>query len=155
IAVIVGSGIGGALSLADHTRVFDTKGPRRVSPVFIPMALVDSAAAMIAIDQQIKGPNFAVVSACATGVNAICEAVEMIKRGDADVALSGGVEAALSPLTFAGFNVMGALSTRNDDPASACRPFDSTRDGFVMGEGAGILVLEHEDHAKARGAKIY
>ncbi len=155
IGVIVGSGIGGALSLADHTRIYDTKGPRRVSPVFIPMALIDSGAAMIAIDQQIKGPNFAVVSACATGVNAIGEAVEMIKRGDVDVVLSGGVEAALSPLTFAGFNVMGALSTRNDDPASACRPFDSTRDGFVMGEGAGIVVLEHEEHAKARGAKIY
>jgi len=155
IAVIVGSGIGGALSLADHTRVFDTKGPRRVSPVFIPMALVDSAAGMIAIDQQLNGPNFAVVSACATGVNAIGEAVEMIKRGDADVAVSGGVEAALSPLTFAGFNVMGALSTRNDDPATACRPFDSTRDGFVMGEGAGIVILEREDYARARGAKIY
>jgi 3-oxoacyl-[acyl-carrier-protein] synthase II len=155
IAVIVGSGIGGALSLAEHTRVFDAKGPRRVSPIFVPMALVDSAAGQIAIDQHVKGPNFAVVSACATGTNAIGEATEMIKRGDADVVIAGGVEAALSPLTVAGFNVMHALSTRNDDPASACRPFDSTRDGFVMGEGAGILILEHEAHARARGAKIY
>jgi 3-oxoacyl-[acyl-carrier-protein] synthase II len=155
IGIYLGSGIGGALSLAEHTRVFDKKGPKRVSPIFVPMALVDSAAGMVAIDQQIKGPNMAIVSACATGANAIGEAAEVIKRGDADVVICGGTEAALSPLTFAGFNVMGALSTRNDDPATACRPFDSTRDGFVMSEGAGILVLESEEHAKARGAKIY
>jgi 3-oxoacyl-[acyl-carrier-protein] synthase II len=155
VAVIIGSGIGGALSLADHTRIYDIKGPKRVSPIFVPMALIDSAAGMVAIDKQIKGPNMAVVSACATGTNAIGEAAEMIKRGDVDAAICGGVEAALSPLTFAGFNVMGALSTRNDDPATACRPFDATRDGFVMSEGTGIVVLEHEDHAKARGAKVY
>ncbi len=155
VAVVIGSGIGGALSLADHTRIYDAKGPKRVSPIFVPMALVDSAAGMVAIDQQIKGPNMAVVSACATGTNAVGEASELIKRGDADAVVCGGVEAALSPLTFAGFNVMGALSTRNDDPATACRPFDATRDGFVMSEGAGILVIELEEHAKARGAKIY
>jgi 3-oxoacyl-[acyl-carrier-protein] synthase II len=155
VAVVIGSGVGGALSLADHTRTFDAKGPKRVSPIFVPMALVDSAAGMVAIDQQIKGPNMAVVSACATGTNAIGEAAEWIKRGDADAVICGGVEAALSPLTIAGFNMMGALSTRNDDPATACRPFDATRDGFVMSEGAGIVVLEHEAHARARGAKIY
>lgn len=155
VAVVIGSGIGGALSIADHTRVYDAKGPKRVSPIFVPMALIDSAAGMVAIDKQIKGPNLAVVSACATGTNSIGEAAELIKRGDADAVVCGGVEAALSPLTFAGFNVMGALSTRNDDPATACRPFDATRDGFVMSEGTGIVVLEHEDHAKARGAKIY
>lgn len=155
IGVIVGSGIGGALAIADHTRVYDTKGPKRVSPVFLPMALIDSAPGMIAIDQQIKGPNFSVVSACATGVNAIGESAEIIKRGDADVVIAGGVESALLPLTIAGFNVMNALSTRNDDPATACRPFDSTRDGFVIGDGAGIVVLEHEEYARARGARIY
>jgi 3-oxoacyl-[acyl-carrier-protein] synthase II len=155
VAVVIGSGVGGALSLADHTRTFDAKGPKRVSPIFVPMALVDSAAGMVAIDQQIKGPNMAVVSACATGTNAVGEAAEWIKRGDADAVICGGVEAALSPLTIAGFNMMGALSTRNDDPATACRPFDATRDGFVMSEGSGILVLEHEAHARARGAKIY
>ncbi len=155
IAVIIGSGIGGALSIADHTRVYDSKGPRRVSPIFVPMALIDSAAGMVAIDQQIKGPNFAVVSACASGTNALGEAAEMIKRGDVDVVVAGGTEAALSPLTFAGFNVMGALSTRNDDPATSCRPFDSTRDGFVMSEGCGVIVVESEEHALARGAHIY
>ncbi len=155
IAVMVGRGIGGALSIAEQARVYESKGPRRVSPIFIPMVLVDSAAGMIAIDQNIKGPNFAIVSACATGVNALGEAAEFIKRGDADIVISGGAEAAISPLAFAGFGNMGVLSTRNDDPATACRPFDSTRDGFVMGEGAAILVLEREDHALARGARIY
>ncbi len=155
IAVIVGSGIGGALSIAEHAHILDSKGPKRVSPIFIPMALVDSAAGMIAIDQQIKGPNFAVVSACATGVNALGEAAEVIKRGDVDVVVAGGVESAIAPLAFAGFNNMGVLSTRNDDPASACRPFDATRDGFAMGEGAAIFILEREEHARARGAKIY
>ncbi|MGB8646719.1 MAG: beta-ketoacyl-ACP synthase II [Anaerolineae bacterium] len=155
VAVVVGSGIGGAIGLIENTHTFIAKGPKRVSPIFIPMVLIDSAAGMIAIDQQAKGPNLAIVTACATGANAIGESAEMIKRGDADVVIAGGVEAAMFPLTFAGFNVMGALSTRNDDPASACRPFDTTRDGFVMSEGAGILILENEEHAQARGAKIY
>ncbi len=155
IGVVVGSGIGGALSIADHTRVYDTKGPKRVSPIFIPMALIDSAAANIAIDQQIIGPNIAVISACATGTNALGEAAEVIKRGDADVVIAGGCEAAISPLSIAGFNTMGALSKRNDDPATACRPFDATRDGFVFSEGAAIVVMERDDYAKARGAKIY
>ncbi len=155
IGVVCGSGIGGLEGLIDNTRALDNKGPKRVSPLFIPMALIDSAAGMIAIDQQIKGPNLAIVTACATGANAIGEAAEMIRRGDVEAAVVGGVEAALFPLTFAGFNVMNALSTRNDDPATACRPFDSTRDGFVMSEGAAMLVLENEEHARARGARIY
>ncbi len=155
IAVVVGSGIGGAVSIADQVKILETKGPRRVSPFFIPMILVDTAAGQIAIEFGIKGPNMAVVSACATGCNVIGEAAEMIKRGDVDAVIAGGVEACLKPIVFAGFNVMGVLSTRNDEPASACRPFDATRDGFAMGEGAGILVLENADHARARGARVY
>lgn len=155
VAVIVGSGIGGAVSVADQVKIMETKGPRRVSPFFIPMILVDTAAGQIAIEFGFKGPNMAVVSACATGCNVIGEAAEMIKRGDVDVVVSGGVEACLKPIVFAGFNVMGVLSTRNEEPERACRPFDATRDGFAMGEGAGILVLENADHARARGARIY
>ncbi len=155
IAVVVGSGVGGAVSIADQVKVLETKGPRRVSPFFIPMILVDTAAGQIAIEFGIKGPNMAVVSACATGCNVIGEAAEMIKRGDAEVVVSGGVEACLKPVVFAGFNVMGVLSTRNEEPERACRPFDATRDGFAMGEGGGILVLEDSEHARARGAHIY
>jgi len=154
-AIIIGSGIGGGLHSAEQGKILETKGARRVSPFFIPMILVDTAAAQVAIEHGITGPNMAIVSACATGGNAIGEAAEMIKRGDVDIAVCGGTEACLVPLAFAGFNVMGAISTRNDDPARACRPFDATRDGMVMGEGAGILILESEDHARARGAKIY
>lgn len=155
IAVIIGSGIGGALTLIEQAKILETKGVRRVSPFFIPMVLVDTAAGQVAIENGIKGPNMAIVSACATGGNAIGEAAEMIKRGDVDVAVTGGTEACLHPVVFAGFNQMGALSTRNESPETACRPFDATRDGFVLGEGAGILVLENEEHARARGAKIY
>lgn len=155
IAVVIGSGVGGALSAAEQVKVLETRGPRRVSPFFIPMILVDTAPGQVAIEFGIKGPNMAVVSACATGVNAIGEAAEMIKRGDVDVVICGGTEACLHPVTIAGFNVMGVLSTRNEIPAEAARPFDATRDGFVMGEGAGILVLENEAHARARGARIY
>ncbi len=155
IAVVVGSGVGGAVSIADQVKILETKGPRRVSPFFIPMILVDTAAGQIAIEFGIKGPNMAVVSACATGCNVIGEAAEMIKRGDVDSVVAGGVEACLKPIVFAGFNVMGVLSTRNEEPDKACRPFDATRDGFAMGEGAGILVLENADHARARGARIY
>lgn len=155
IAVIIGSGIGGALTLIEQAKILETKGARRVSPFFIPMVLVDTAAGQVAIEFGIKGPNMAIVSACATGGNAIGEAAEMIKRGDVDVAVTGGAEACLHPVVVAGFNNMGALSTRNESPETACRPFDATRDGFVMSEGAGILVLENEEHARARGAKVY
>lgn len=155
IAVVVGSGIAAAMGIADQTRVYDAKGPRRVSPLFIPMALVDSPAGQIAIDLNIKGLNMAVVTACATGTTALGEAAYIIKRGDADVVLCGGTESAISPLSFCGFNVMNALSTRNDDPAAACRPFDAARDGFVISEGTAILVVESEEHARARGARIY
>jgi 3-oxoacyl-[acyl-carrier-protein] synthase II len=155
IAVVIGSGVGGALGVPEQAKILETRGARRVSPFFIPMILVDTAAGQIAIDFGIKGPNMAVVSACATGVNAIGEAAEMVKRGDVDVAICGGTEACLAPLAVAGFNVMGAISTRNEEPAKACRPFDATRDGFVLGEGAGILVIENAEHARARGAKIY
>ncbi len=155
IAVIVGSGVGGALAISDQIKILETRGPRRVSPFFIPMILVDTAAGQIAIEFGIKGPNMAVVSACATGGNAIGEAAEMVKRGDVEMAICGGAEACLHPVVFAGFNVMGVLSTRNDEPDKACRPFDVNRDGFAMGEGAGILVLENAEHARARGARIY
>lgn len=154
VAVTIGSGIGGAISLPEQGQILLTKGAKRVSPFFIPMTLVDSAAGQVAIDLKVKGMNFATVSACATGTNSIGEAAEIIKRGDADVVLCGGTEACIAPLAIAGFNVMGALSMRNDDPAGACRPFDATRDGFVMSEGAAVVVLEREDHALARGARI-
>jgi 3-oxoacyl-[acyl-carrier-protein] synthase II len=155
IAIIIGSGVGGSLSAVEQGKILDTKGPRRVSPFFIPMMLVDTAAGQVAIEFGITGPNMAVVSACATGGNAIGEAAEMIKRGDVDAVICGGSEACLVPLAFAGFNVMGAISTRNDEPTKASRPFDATRDGMVMGEGAGILILENAEYARARGAKIY
>ncbi|MBI5034898.1 MAG: beta-ketoacyl-ACP synthase II [Chloroflexi bacterium] len=155
IAIIIGSGVGGGMAIGDQFKILETKGPRRVSPFFIPMMLVDTAGAQVAIEFGIKGPNMAIVSACATGGNAIGEAAEMIKRGDVDIAICGGTEACLSPLSIAGFNSMGAISTRNDEPTKASRPFDATRDGMVMGEGAGVLVMESEEHARARGAKIY
>jgi 3-oxoacyl-[acyl-carrier-protein] synthase II len=155
IAVVIGSGVGGALSTAEQVKILETRGPRRVSPFFIPMILVDTAPGQVAIEFGIKGPNMAVVSACATGGNAIGEAAEMIKRGDVDAVICGGAEACLQPIAFAGFNVMGAISTRNDAPDKACRPFDATRDGFVLSEGAGVLVMENAEHARARGARIY
>ena len=155
IAVVIGSGIGGALSIVEQNKILETRGARRVSPFIIPMILVDTAPAYVAIEFGIKGPNMPVVAACSTGGNAIGEAAEMIRRGDVDAVICGGAEACLAPLVFAGFNVMGALSTRNDAPAQACRPFDATRDGFVMGEGAGIMVLENAAHAQARGARVY
>jgi 3-oxoacyl-[acyl-carrier-protein] synthase II len=155
IAVVIGSGVGGALSVPEQAKILETRGARRVSPFFIPMILIDTAPGQVAIEFGIKGPNMAVVSACATGANAIGEAAEMIRRGDVDVVICGGTEACLAPLAVAGFNNMGAISTRNDEPAKACRPFDATRDGFVLGEGAGILVMENAEHARARGAKIY
>ena len=155
IGVIVGSGIGGITSTLDNHLVMLERGVRKVSPFMITNTLVDSAAGKIAIEFNLHGPNHAVVSACASGTAAVGEAFELLRRGDAEVMLAGGAESTLSPLVVSGFDVMGALSQHNDDPAGACRPFDSTRDGFVMSEGAAILVLETEAHALARKARIY
>lgn len=155
IAVLIGSAGGAATTVGENTKIYETKGPRRVSPIFLPMMLVDTAGALVAIDLGIRGPNFAIVSACATGTNAVGEAAEYIKRGDADVALCGGTDAPLFAVAIAGFNIMGVLSRRNDEPTAASRPFDLTRDGFVLSEGAGVLVLESEEHALRRGARIY
>jgi 3-oxoacyl-[acyl-carrier-protein] synthase II len=154
VGVVIGTGIGGIGTLLDQNDVLHERGPERISPFLIPMMISDSAAGMLAIRVGVRGPNMSIATACASGNNAIGEATEMIRRGAADVMLAGASEAALVPLAMAGMNVMGALSTRNDDPQTASRPFDRERDGFLMGEGAGILVLEALEHARARGAKI-
>lgn len=154
VGVVVGSGIGGIGTLSEQVGVMAEKGPDRVSPFLVPMMISDTAAGMAAIHLGVRGPNMAVVTACASGNNAIGEATEMIRRGAADAMLAGGAEAAIVPITIAGMNVMGALSTRNDDPQTASRPFDKTRDGFVMGEGGVMLVIESLEHARARGANI-
>lgn len=154
VGVVVGSGIGGIGTLSEQVGVMTEKGPDRVSPFLVPMMISDTAAGMTAIHLGVRGPNMAVVTACASGNNAIGEATEMIRRGAADAMLAGGAEAAIVPITIAGMNVMGALSTRNDDPQAASRPFDKTRDGFVMGEGGVMLVIESLEHARARGANI-
>ena len=154
IGVIVGSGIGGMETFEEqHTNLIQ-KGHRRVSPFFIPMMISDMAAGQVSITFGLKGPNFGTVSACASGANAIGEALRMLRAGDADIMLCGGAEATITPMAVAGFGNMRALSTRNDDPQHASRPFDIGRDGFVIGEGAGMLVLETEAHAKARGANL-
>jgi 3-oxoacyl-[acyl-carrier-protein] synthase II len=155
IGVVIGSGIGGIETLFEQTLVYLQRGANRVSPLMVPMMIADTAPAMVAIHLGVRGPNFAIVTACATGTNAIGEATEMIRRGDADVVLAGGSEAAIMPVSVAGLNVMGAISTRNDNPQGASRPFDLNRDGFVMGEGAAVLVMEALDHAIGRGAHIY
>ncbi|MBC7257742.1 MAG: beta-ketoacyl-ACP synthase II [Chloroflexi bacterium] len=155
VAVIVGTGIGGMATLAQQLHALDERGPRRVSPFFIPMVLADTAAGNIAIEYGIRGPNLAVISACASGANCIGEAAMMIRHGRVDKAICGAAEAGILRLAIAAFNVMGAVSRRNDEPTRACRPFDVHRDGFVMGEGAGILVLEKLEDAQARGAHIY
>jgi 3-oxoacyl-[acyl-carrier-protein] synthase II len=155
IGVVVSSTVGGIVTLLEQYETLKSRGPRRVSPFFIPMMLSDTPSAQVAIEYGVRGPNMAVITACATGTNAIGEAFEMITRGAADVMLAGGTDAGLHPLTIAGFNVMGALSTHNEDPAGACRPFDADRDGFVVSEGAAVLVIEHLEHALARGATIY
>ncbi len=154
IGVVIGTGIGGIHTLIEQYHVFQERGPSRVSPFLVPMMLPDSAGSMVAIHFGLRGPNLAVITACATGNNAIGEATEMIRRNQADVMLAGGSEAAILPVAMAGMNVMNALSTRNDDPQRASRPFDLNRDGFVMGEGAAVLVLEELEFARARGAKI-
>jgi len=154
-AVIVGSGIGGIGTVTQQAKILHERGPNRVSPFLIPMILPETASSMVAIEFGLKGPNMAVTSACATGANAIGEAYEMIRRGVADMAVAGGTEAGVVPISVAGFAVMRALSERNDDPEHASRPFDKDRDGFVPAEGAGILVLETLEHARERGASIY
>lgn len=154
IGVVIGTGIGGIHTLTEQYQVFQERGCSRVSPFLVPMMLPDSAGSMVAIRFGLRGPNLAVITACATGNNAIGEATEMIRRGQADVMLAGGSEAAILPIAMAGMSVMGALSTRNDDPPRASRPFDLHRDGFVMGEGAAVLVLEELEFARRRGATI-
>ncbi|MGB7340911.1 MAG: beta-ketoacyl-ACP synthase II [Phototrophicaceae bacterium] len=155
IGVIVGSGIGGLHSIIESQLTLDTKGHRAVSPLAIPKSLIDSAAGNVSMQFGLNGPNFCITTACATGNNAIGEATAIIQRGQAKVMLASASEAAIIPMTLAGFNNMKALSQRNDEPLTASRPFDATRDGFVPGEGAATLVLEDLDHALARGAKIY
>lgn len=155
VGVMVGSGIGGILTMFEQYDALLARGPRRVSAFTVPSMLANSASAQVALQLGARGPNLAPVLACATGNAAIGEAFEQIRRGRADVMLAGGSEAAFCRLAFAGFDVMSALSTRNDNPAAACRPFDAGRDGFVMGEGAGMVVLESLHHAQARGATIY
>jgi 3-oxoacyl-[acyl-carrier-protein] synthase II len=155
VGIVIGSGVAGIATLLEQYDVFKTSGPQRVSPFLIPMMLADTPAAQTAIHYGLRGPNMAVISACATGTNVVGEAFEMVARGAADAMLAGGSEAGLVPVAIAGFNVMGALSTRNDDPARACRPFDADRDGFVISEGSAILVLESLEHALARSATIY
>jgi 3-oxoacyl-[acyl-carrier-protein] synthase II len=155
IGVVTGSGVGGIGTLeTQHTNLI-SKGPSRVSPYFVPMMIVDMAAGIVSMRNRLKGPNFATVSACASGANAVGEAFRILQNGDADVMVAGGSEAAVTPMTVAGFSSMKALSKRNDEPARASRPFDRDRDGFVLGEGAGIVVMEALEHAKARGARIY
>jgi len=155
IGVIIGSGIGGASTWEEQHRVLLERGPGRVSPFFVPMLMLNGGSGIVSIAIGAKGPNFAVVSACATGGHAIGEASRAIQHGEADAMICGGSEAALTPLSLAGFGTMKAMSTRNDEPARAVRPFDAGRDGFVMGEGAGILVLEAWEQAEQRGAHIY
>jgi 3-oxoacyl-[acyl-carrier-protein] synthase II len=152
--VIVGSGIGGIEVFEEQVEKLHKRGPRRVSPFFIPMMISNMAAGNVAIYANAKGPNLNTVTACASGTSAIGEAFETIKRGAADIMIAGGTEAAITPSVLAGFGNMKALSTRNDDPQAASRPFDKDRDGFVMGEGAGVIILEELETAKARGANI-
>ena len=154
VGILIGSGIGGIITLIEQYEVMRQRGPERVSPFLIPMMISDGAAGNIAIRVGARGPNMSLATACASGTNALGEAAEMIRRGAADVMIAGASEAAISAIAMAGMNVMTALSTRNDDPQKASRPFDKDRDGFVMGEGAGILILESLEYAQARGANI-
>lgn len=155
VGVIIGSGIGGMFTYESQLKVLAERGPRKVSPFTIPSLIGNMCAGLVAIDLGARGPNFGIVSACATGTHAIGEAAHAIRRGDADVMITGGSEAAITPFSYASFCSMKAMSTRNDAPQKACRPFDKNRDGFIMGEGSGVLVLESLEHAQARGARIY
>jgi 3-oxoacyl-[acyl-carrier-protein] synthase II len=155
IGVTIGSGIGGMHVFEEQCKILFERGPRKISPFFVPMMIPDIAAGQISITFGLGGPNFAVVSACSTGGHSIHVAMRLIQSGEADVILAGGTEAAVNHMGVGGFNALKALSTRNDEPQRASRPFDRDRDGFVIGEGAGILVLEELEHAKARGARIH
>ncbi len=155
VGVILGTGIGGIRVLEEQQTIYLQKGPDRCSPFMVPMMIANMAAGQLAIHFGAKGPNSCTVTACASGSNAIGDAFRLIQRGDVQAVITGGTEAAITPLSIAGFASMKALSTRNNEPEKACRPFDRDRDGFVMGEGAGILLLEELNHARARGAKIY
>ncbi len=155
IGCVIGSGIGGLPMIESTHTELTNRGPRRISPFFVPATIINMTAGHVSMRFGFKGPNIAIVTACTTGLHCIGEAGRMIEYGDADVMVAGGSEATVSPLGIGGFAAMRALSTRNDDPATASRPWDKDRDGFVLGEGAGILVLEEYEHAKARGAKIY
>jgi len=154
IGVYIGSGIGGLITMHDQFKVLYSKGPDRISPFFINMMIVDGATGIVSILTGAKGPNIAMVSACATSANTIGEAWETIRRGDAKAMIAGGAEKGITPIAMAAFDNMHALSRRNDDPQGACRPFDATRDGFVMGEGSDMMILEDLDFACARGARI-
>lgn len=155
VGIIIGSGIGGLTNITATTRQLSESGPRVVTPFFIPGSIINIVAGYLAIRTGAKGPNYAVVSACATSNHALADAFHTIRRGEADVMIAGGTEASVIDVAFAGFCSMRAMSKRNDAPEKASRPFDKDRDGFVLGEGAGIFILEEEEHAKARGAKIY
>lgn len=155
VGVIVGTGMGGLHTIESYHRAFLEKGPRRISPFFIPMLIINMASGTISIRLGAKGPNCSVVTACASGSHSVGASFRIIQRGEADAMVTGGTEACITALGVGGFNAMKALSTRNDEPQKASRPFDLGRDGFVMGEGAGIVVLEELEHARKRGARIY
>ncbi len=155
IGCVIGSGIGGLPLIENMHTEYVNRGPRRISPFFVPATIINMIAGHVSMRYGFKGPNIAIVTACTTGLHCIGDAGRMIEYGDADVMIAGGSEATVSPLGIGGFAAMRALSTRNDDPATASRPWDKDRDGFVLGEGAGVLVLEEYEHAVARGAKIY
>ena len=155
VGVVVGTGLGGLPTLEKYHSILLERGPGRISPFFIPMLIANEAPGHIAIQFGMKGPNLCIVTACATGAHSIGESFRIIQYGDADVMVAGGTEANLTPLTVGGFNAMKALSTRNDAPEKASRPFEKDRDGFVVSEGCGIIIMEELEHAKKRGAKIY
>lgn len=155
MGVIVGSGIGGLQRIEETQKDYLERGARRISPFFVPASLINLVSGQLSIMLGLKGPSYAVVSACTTGLHSVGDAGRLIEYGDADVMIAGGTESTVSPLGIGGFAAMRALSTRNDDPTTASRPWDVDRDGFVLGEGAGVLVLEEYEHAKRRGAKIY
>ncbi|HBR21169.1 MAG TPA: beta-ketoacyl-[acyl-carrier-protein] synthase II [Nitrospiraceae bacterium] len=155
IGVIIGSGMGGLPAIEHYHSVLLEKGPRRITPFFIPMLIINLAGGHVSMKYGAKGPNSAVATACATGSHSIGDAFKIIQRGDADAMIAGGTESVITPMAIGGFNAMKALSTRNDEPEKASRPFDADRDGFVMGEGVGIMVLESLEHARSRGARIY